>query len=78
MMTARSGAIALFAILSASGCCPFRVTAVSEAESCKGSSCDQGIPFYLPKPLLIISKNFHYIETPTVGLTQPVPVPRSC
>ena len=36
-----------------------------------------GIPFYLPKPLLVISKNFHHIESSTVGLTNSVPVPTS-
>jgi len=34
-----------------------------------------GIPFYLPKPLLIISKNFRYIEEAKVGLTQTAPIP---
>jgi hypothetical protein len=77
MMSTSIRGIALFAILLVGGCCPFSVTAVSEAESCKGGfAChDQGIPFYLPKPLLVISKNFNCIETPTVGLTQPVPIP---
>lgn len=36
---------------------------------------DVGIPFYLPKPLLIISKNFRNIEAPTVGLTGTAPIP---
>lgn len=34
-----------------------------------------GIPYYLPKPLLVISKNFHHVETPTVGLTDSAPIP---
>lgn len=34
-----------------------------------------GIPFYLPKPLLVISKNFYHIEDPKVGLTHSAPVP---
>ncbi len=38
--------------------------------------CDApGIPFYLPKPLLVISKNFHHIDEARVGLTEPVPIP---
>lgn len=36
-----------------------------------------GIPFYLPKPLLVISKNFHHIEEAKVGATGPVPIPDS-
>src|SRR5262245_8487405 len=35
----------------------------------------EGIPYYLPKPLLIISKNFRYIEESTVGLTPSAPIP---
>ena len=34
-----------------------------------------GIPFYLPKPLLIITKNFRSIEEAKVGLTNSVPIP---
>src|SRR5262249_14338522 len=61
------------------GCCPFSVTAVSEAEMCKGKKHPQaeGIPFYLPKPLLVISKNFYYIEEAKVGLTKPPPIPNT-
>ena len=36
-----------------------------------------GIPFYLPKPLLVISKNFYHVEEPTVGLTASAPIPDS-
>ncbi len=36
-----------------------------------------GIPFYLPKPYLVVSKNFRHIPTPTVGLTRPAAVPDS-
>jgi len=39
------------------------------------SNKPKGIPYYLPKPYLIISKNIRYIPTPTVGLTQTVPIP---
>lgn len=35
----------------------------------------EGIPFYLPKPLLIISKNFRNIEEAKVGLTDTAPIP---
>lgn len=38
--------------------------------------CDPpGIPYYLPKPLLVISKNFRHIDESKVGLTGPVPIP---
>jgi hypothetical protein len=37
----------------------------------------EGIPFYLPKPLLVIAKNFRNIEEPTVGLTDSAPIPGS-
>jgi hypothetical protein len=35
----------------------------------------EGIPFYLPKPLLVIAKNFRYIEESKVGLTASPPIP---
>jgi len=37
----------------------------------------EGIPYYLPKPYLIVSKNIRYIPTPTVGLTQTAPIPNT-
>ena len=36
----------------------------------------EGIPFYLPKPLMIVAKNFHYVEEAKVGLTDTVPIPQ--
>ena len=36
---------------------------------------EEGIPFYLPKPLLIVAKNFRNIEEPRVGLTDGAPIP---
>lgn len=36
---------------------------------------ESGIPFYLPKPLLIVSKNFRNIEEARVGLTDSSPIP---
>ena len=38
---------------------------------------DVGMPYYLPKPYLVVTKNIRYIPTPTVGLTQTVPIPSS-
>ncbi len=37
----------------------------------------EGIPFYLPKPLLIVSKNFRNIEDAKVGLTDSAPIPNA-
>lgn len=54
------------------GCRHPEITAVSL------NPCEQdveGIPFYLPKPLLIVSKNFRNIEEPKVGLTDGAPIP---
>jgi hypothetical protein len=71
-------------LTGASGCAPGilwacarpEITAVS-LNSCDGEMCgkEAGIPFYLPKPLLIVSKNFRNIETPTIGLTDTAPIP---
>jgi hypothetical protein len=36
---------------------------------------ETGIPFYLPKPLLIIAKNFRNIEEARTGLTDSAPIP---
>ncbi|GAA4457414.1 hypothetical protein GCM10023156_34190 [Novipirellula rosea] len=36
-----------------------------------------GIPFYLPKPLLVISKNFYHVEDAKIGLTGSAPIPTS-
>jgi hypothetical protein len=35
----------------------------------------KGIPFYLPKPLLIVAKNFRYVDEATTGLTDSAPIP---
>jgi hypothetical protein len=38
--------------------------------------CDPpGIPYYLPKPLLVVAKNTRHIDESKVGLTAPVPIP---
>ncbi|MFQ5730919.1 MAG: hypothetical protein ACE5KM_03075 [Planctomycetaceae bacterium] len=68
--------ICLFAAVGAvvtAGCHYPEVTAVPLSA---GISHEQeGIPFYLPKPLLIVSKNFRHIEEPKVGLTDGAPIP---
>ncbi len=52
------------------------ITAVSLNNDCHWGM-ESGIPFYLPKPLLIVSKNFRYIEEAKVGLTASAPIPES-
>jgi len=37
----------------------------------------EGIPFYLPKPILIVAKNFRNIEEAKVGLTDGAPIPNT-
>ena len=73
-------AVLLLALVAISGCSFYRherprVTALpaSPANQCE----PPGIPFYLPKPLLVISKNFYHVEEPTVGLTDSAPIPDS-
>ncbi|MBX9585101.1 MAG: hypothetical protein K2X87_32750 [Gemmataceae bacterium] len=71
-------------LLSSTGCSPGifwacarpEVTAVS-LNPCDGHLCgkETGVPFYLPKPLLIVSKNFRNVETMTTGLTDSPPIP---
>jgi hypothetical protein len=43
----------------------------------RNSNERDGMPYYLPKPYLFVTKNIRYIPTPTVGLTQTVPIPNS-
>lgn len=64
--------IAVIAIAPA-GCQHPTITAVSLSEAHYGKQ--SGIPFYLPKPLLIIAKNFRAIEEAKVGLTDSAPIP---
>ncbi len=73
-------AVLLLALVAISGCSFYRherprVTALpaSPANQCE----PPGIPFYLPKPLLVISKNFYHVEEATVGLTDSAPIPDS-
>src|SRR5262249_49525426 len=59
--------------LVVNGCRHPSLTAVPLSPWNQGEPC--GIPFYMPKPLLVISKNFRYIEEAKVGLTTPAPIP---
>ena len=66
----------LFAALAlvAGGCHHPEITAVPlSPQNC--TEWGGGIPFYLPKPLLIIAKNFRNIEEAKVGQMGPVPIP---
>ncbi|HEX6986080.1 MAG TPA: hypothetical protein VF170_11935 [Planctomycetaceae bacterium] len=70
----RPGPITMLVLLAGTwGCCHPEVTAVPLSPQNRDEP--DGIPFYLPKPLLIISKNFRNIEEPKVGLTGPAPIP---
>ncbi len=57
-------------------CCPScsRITARNLDRNANERA---GIPFYLPKPYLVVTKNVRHVPAPTVGLTQPAPVPDS-
>jgi hypothetical protein len=60
--------------LCAGGCSSPSITAVNLDPR---SNEPEGIPYYLPKPYLIVTKNIRYIPTPTVGLTQTAAIPGS-
>lgn len=67
------------------GCKRAEVTAVSlnpndcwaqaQGRGCLHGPPEIGIPFYLPKPLLIVAKNFRNVEEAKVGLTDSAPIP---
>lgn len=64
-------------VLSLAGCASHQarpsITAVglSAANRCE----PQGIPYYLPKPLLVVAKNVRHIDESKVGLTGPATIP---
>jgi hypothetical protein len=58
------------------GCKHAEVTAVSLNACDRHCGKDAGIPFYLPKPLLVVSKNFRNIEEARTGLTDSAPIPQ--
>ncbi len=70
-------------LVGLSGCQHPSVTAISLDHYCDHKFAffydpckdHEGIPFYLPKPLLIVSKNFRNIEEAKVGLTDGAPIP---
>jgi hypothetical protein len=66
--------IASITLLLLAGCAGPSITAVRLSP---GPREPEGIPYYLPKPYLFVTKNFYYIPAPTVGLTATVPIPGS-
>jgi hypothetical protein len=51
------------------------VTAVPLSQWNRNEPC--GIPYYLPKPLLVVAKNVRHVDSSNVGLTDPAPIPDS-
>lgn len=72
----------LMPLVSAAGCRFCRPEKPSPSVTAVGLSpanrCEpEGIPYYLPKPLLVIAKNVRHIDEAKVGLTNPVPIPNA-
>lgn len=66
--------VVTFGVLA--GCNGPSITAVRLSPSPVGQAREpEGIPYYLPKPYLFVTKNFYYIPAPTLGLTAVVNVP---
>ena len=58
-----------------SGCAHHAGSITAVPLSLQNQGEPDGIPYYLPKPLLIIAKNTRRIDESKVGLTNPVPIP---
>jgi hypothetical protein len=72
----------LVPLLGATGCRFCRPAKPSPSVTAVGLSpanrCEpEGIPYYLPKPLLVIAKNVRHIDEAKVGLTNPAPIPNA-
>ena len=68
---------AMLAATGLAGCCAHRayITAVPLSPN---NQCEpEGIPYYLPKPLLVVAKNVRHIDEAKVGLTNPPPIPNA-
>jgi hypothetical protein len=61
-------------IVGLSGCAHPKITAY---DLNKDKPVEVGLPYYLPKYYLVVSKNVRYIPMPTIGLTQTAPIPSS-
>lgn len=57
------------------GCAKHRASVTAVPLSPWNQCEPEGIPYYLPKPLLVISKNVRHIDESRVGLTFPAPIP---
>src|ERR1700730_14794306 len=66
-----ASAVILMAVFT--GCHHAEVTCYSLSNPCE----PEGIPFYLPKPLLVISKNFRNVEESSYGQLGAVPIPNT-
>src|SRR5262245_44909461 len=59
--------------VAVAGCHTTKITAIPLSPwNCQEP---EGIPYYLPKPLLVVSKNFYHVEDGKVGLTDSAPIP---
>jgi hypothetical protein len=73
-MNGKHGILVVALVMSVSGCCHSpEVTCHSLTDPC----APEGIPFYLPKPLLIVSKNFRNIDEDGYGQLGAAPIPNS-
>lgn len=62
-----------FITIFVSGCVHPSITAVNLNDP----KAPEGIPYYLPKAYLIVTKNVRYIPAQPIGLTQPAAIPSS-
>jgi hypothetical protein len=61
--------------VSTAGCAKHRASVTAVPLSPWNRCEPEGIPYYLPKPLLIIAKNVRHIDESKIGLTNPAPIP---
>ena len=74
----RVGSCYLAVLLIASGCCRDRRASITAVPLSPWNQCEpEGIPYYLPKPLLVVAKNVRHIDESKVGLTNPAPIPNA-
>jgi len=57
------------------GCAKHRASVTAVPLSPWNQCEPEGIPYYLPKPLLVVAKNVRHIDESRVGLTYPAPIP---
>lgn len=66
-------------VLSVAVCgCAKNQASVTAVPLSPWNQCEpEGIPYYLPKPLLVVAKNVRHIDEAKVGLTAPAPIPNA-